>query len=87
MAKNQVILTNEERETVIMGNAACQEWDIVSADPRIIRKIERAGWKAEADLDPWGAKRFKIPLPRLSFRRPVSDKDRERGKALAAKRV
>ncbi len=34
-------LSREEQETVIRGNAASQEWEIVTADPRIIRRMAR----------------------------------------------
>lgn len=62
-------LSREERETVILGNAASREWEVCTADPRIIRKLERQGYKREGRENPWGYVSFRLPFNRLSIRK------------------
>jgi len=42
-------LTNAERETVIRCSAIDKEWEVVTADDRIIRRLKKRGYKVEAD--------------------------------------
>lgn len=68
-------------ETSILGNAEDKYWDIVTMDPKYIRMLERRGWVAEGPADEWGAKRFKLPLRRISFlRKDVERKVPNNGK-------
>jgi hypothetical protein len=60
-------LTREEQETVILGNAASQTWDICTADPRIIRKLEKQGYKPDDRPNPWGYVSFTLPLDRVKI--------------------
>jgi hypothetical protein len=58
-------LTRDEMETVILGNAAGATWDVCTADPRIIRKLERQGFKADNRPNPWGYISFTVPFDRI----------------------
>jgi hypothetical protein len=63
-----VNLSREEMETVIRCSAADQEWDIVSADPRMIRYLEKRGYQKIVDEQlsaPYFL--FKVPFRRLRF--------------------
>ena len=61
-------LTREEMETVIRSSAADKEWDIVTADPRMIRYLEKRGYKPKPDhqfQEPFV--QFTVPFGRLRF--------------------
>jgi len=58
-------LTREEQETIIGGNAASQTWNVCTADPRIIRRMERQGYKPETRANPWGYVSFTVPFDRV----------------------
>jgi hypothetical protein len=58
-------LSREEQETVIRGNAASQEWEIVTADPRIIRRMAKQGYQPAERTNPWGYVSFTVPLDRV----------------------
>ncbi len=58
-------LTREEQETVIRGNAASQEWEILTADPRIIRKVEKQGYRPDDRQNPWGYVSFTLPWNKI----------------------
>jgi hypothetical protein len=60
-------LTREEQETVIRGNAASQAWEIIAADPRIIRKMEKQGYKPDGRRNPWGFFSFTVPFDRVKI--------------------
>jgi hypothetical protein len=45
-------LTREEQETVIRGNAAAKTWEVVTADPRIKRRMEKQGYKPDSRRNP-----------------------------------
>jgi hypothetical protein len=76
-------LTREEQETIILGNAGSQEWDICTADPRIIRKLERQGFKPDDRPNPWGYVSFTVPLDRLKIAR--SEKRKPTGRPFESK--
>jgi hypothetical protein len=61
-------LSREEMETVIRCSVADQEWDIVTADPRMIRYLEKRGYQKIVDEQfkaPYFS--FKVPFRRLRF--------------------
>ena len=62
-------LAREERETVIRGNAASHSWEVVTADPRIIRKLTRQGFKPDDHPNPWSYVSFTLPFNRIGIRR------------------
>ena len=67
-------LTREEMETVILGNAASQTWDVCTADPRIIRRMARQGYKPDKRENPWGYVSFTVPFDRVKVLRPEKRK-------------
>jgi hypothetical protein len=69
-------LTREEQETCIIGNAASHEWDVCTADPKMIRKFKRQGYTPEARKNPWGYVSFKVPFRRLTVRKAEPQKAR-----------
>lgn len=75
-------LTREEMETVILGNAASQEWQISTADSRIIRKLAKQGYQPGGRENPSGYASFTIPYDRLRF---LKAEKRRTGFALRAK--
>jgi hypothetical protein len=52
-------------ETVIRGNAGSREWEIVTANPRIIRRMEKQGYKPDERPNPWGYVSFTMPFDRV----------------------
>jgi hypothetical protein len=64
-------LTREEQETVILGNAASQKWEVVTADPRIIRKMAKQGYQPDDRPNPWGYVSFTVPLDRIKIGKAV----------------
>ncbi len=61
-------LTREERETIIRCSAADQEWDVCTADPRIIRYLIRQRYVPEPDQqlsEPYVV--FTVQFSRLRF--------------------
>jgi hypothetical protein len=62
-------LSREEQETIILGNAASKEWDICTADPRMIRKFEKQGYKQNDRENPWGYISFTLPYSKVSIRK------------------
>jgi hypothetical protein len=58
-------LTREEMETVILGNAASMTWDFVTADPKMIRKLQRQGYTPDSRRNPLGYVSFTIPFDRV----------------------
>ncbi len=63
-------LTREEQETIIKGNAASRTWDVCTADPRIIRRMEKQGYKPDERENPWGYVSFAVPFDRVRILRP-----------------
>jgi len=74
-------LSREEQETVIRGNAASHEWEIVTADPKIIRLMARRGYQQDQRENPWGYVSFIIPFDRVKVLRPEKRKMTEGQKA------
>ena len=54
---------------MILGNAASQEWNICTADPRIIRKMAKQGYKPDVRENPWGYISFTVPFDRVRIAR------------------
>jgi hypothetical protein len=74
-------LTREEMETVIRGNAADKEWEIITADQRIIRKLGKQGYRPCSNPNPWGYVSFSVPFAKIRIGKAVSLK---RGKFFSA---
>ena len=72
-------LTREEQETIIRISAAETEWHFFTQDKKFIRRVERLGYKLAKD--PQGGFSCRIPLKRISIRRPekrkLSEKQRQ----------
>lgn len=60
-------LTAEERETVVLGNAASREWIVTTADTRIINRLKKRGWTPQ-ELGSGCYFRFILPFSMVSFR-------------------
>jgi len=66
-----VVLTREERETIVRTSDADDGWIISTASPKYIRKFTKLGYQqsaATSGLD--GYKDFTVPRNLVSFRRP-----------------
>jgi hypothetical protein len=63
-------LTREEQETIIKGNAANNEWEIITADSRTIRRMEEQGYKPDDRPNQWGYVSFTVPFDRIAVRKP-----------------
>jgi hypothetical protein len=77
-------LANEEKETIFRCSAADREWDIVSADLRIINKLKKRGYIPMQDETPWGYTRFVMDFDRLRIGPAVRIKSKARKAILAA---
>ena len=62
-------LTREEQETIIKGNAASKEWEIVTADPRTIRRMQKQGFRPDDRANPWGYASYTVPLDKIAIRK------------------
>ena len=62
-------LTKQEQETIIRTSAADKEWEIISADPRTIRRMEKQGYKPDDRSNPWGYLSDTVPLDRIAIRK------------------
>jgi hypothetical protein len=62
-------LTRQEQETIIRGSAADQTWEVVTADPRIIRKMEKQGYKPDPRNNPAEYVSFTVPFGRIKILR------------------
>ncbi|HTY61832.1 MAG TPA: hypothetical protein VMG30_06210 [Acidobacteriota bacterium] len=60
-------LMREEMETIIRGNASSKKWDICTADPRMIRKMEKQGYTLDQRENPWGYVSFTVPFDRVKI--------------------
>lgn len=58
-------LNKQEMETIIRGSAGSQEWEIVTADPRMIRRLEKQGYKPDIGTNPYGYLSYTIPFDRV----------------------
>ena len=61
-------LSLEEQETIIRCSAADSEWDICTADSRIISKLKRSGYEPKPDHQ-FSAPfvKFTLPLNAITF--------------------
>jgi hypothetical protein len=62
-------LSREEQETIITGNATTKEWDILTSDLRIIRRMERQGYKPDGRKNPWAYFSYTIPFNKIAILR------------------
>jgi hypothetical protein len=60
-------LTREEMETHVWGNAASDEWEIYTADPKDIRRMDKLGYPV-VERDEFGA-RYRVPRRAIRFGR------------------
>lgn len=63
----EIKLTREEMETHIWGNAGSQDFEIYTADPKDIRRMDKLGYPV-VEADEYG-KRYKVPRTAVLFRR------------------
>jgi hypothetical protein len=79
-----MVLTREERETIVRTSDADDCWVISTASPKFIRKFTKFLYKTDdAVLNPDGYQSFILPLNLVSFRRP---RKKLNGRALDTKR-
>lgn len=62
------IMSREEMETIIIGNAASKEWEVCTADPKVQRKMARMGYKPNGAKSPWGYESFTMPYAKITIR-------------------
>jgi len=62
-------LTREEMETIIRANAASQQWEIVTADPKIIRRMAKQGYQQDKRENPWAYVSFTVPFDRIAIKK------------------
>ena len=62
-------LTKAEQETVIRCSAADQEFDVCTADPKVIRYLRRQGYHPEPDYQFPDHMSCKVPFRKLRIRR------------------
>ena len=67
-------LTSQEKETIIRGNAGSREWEVVTADPRIIRKMAKQGYRPDERPNPWGYTSYTIPFAKVRIGKAISGK-------------
>lgn len=67
-------LTREEQETVIRASVADSTWNVCTADPRIIRLMERQGYQPDLRKNPWGYVSFTVPFDRVKIKPAVKRK-------------
>jgi hypothetical protein len=75
---NKRRLTKEEQETGIRSSAADQEWDVCTADPRMIRYLTRRGWTLQPDYQDSTFLFCRLPFAKLRVLRPEKRKGRQR---------
>jgi hypothetical protein len=63
--ERNVDLTREEQETIIRSNAASKTWEVVTADPRIIRKMDKQGYHKDERRNPAEYVSYTIPFDRI----------------------
>ena len=49
-------------------------WNICTADPRIIRRMEKQGYKPDARPNPWGYVSFTLPFDRVRIAKAEKSK-------------
>jgi len=65
MAGKEIKLSPEERETVFRCSAADKQWDIMTADSKMINKLTKRGYKPTERTNPWGYVSFCIDYDRV----------------------
>jgi len=75
-------LTREETETVIRGDARHGDWDVMTADPTVVRYLQRQGYELKTDHQQSCYVSCRIPWGRVRIlkkeKRRVSDEARAR---------
>jgi hypothetical protein len=82
---SELNLTREEQETIIRGNAASKTWEVVTADPRILRRMEKQGYQPDPRKNPWGYISFTVPFDRVRILKAEKRKPSEAMLAAGAK--
>jgi hypothetical protein len=62
-------LAREEQETIIRGSAGAKTWEVVTADPRIKRRMETQGYQPDPRKNPWGYVSYTVPFSRVRILR------------------
>lgn len=85
--------TPEERETTIIWNAKDKTAKIWTADPFVMRKLDKKvsehpeQYKCVLDDQKWGAKRYEVPKKLVRFGNPPSQARIEVGRRVAKMRA
>jgi hypothetical protein len=58
-------LTRDEMEPIIRGSAGSREWEIITADPKIIRRMDKQGYRPDGKQNPHGFLSFTVPADRV----------------------
>jgi len=86
-------LTREEQETHIMWNAATKTATIDTADPAVIRKLDKLAaeypeaYRVTRADDLYGTKWYEVEKRLIRFGKPASEAAREAARAKARKSV
>jgi hypothetical protein len=78
-------LTREEQETIIRTNALHKTCEVVTADPLIMRRMEKQGYKPDERRNPAGYVSYTIPFSRVRILRTEKRKPSEKTLAALAK--
>lgn len=75
-------MTNEERETMLLTNAATDRFEISTADPVYIRRLEKLAdafpdTYQRGKVTKWGERSYTMPKRLLRFGRPASEARKE----------
>ena len=76
-------ITLAERETIIRWSMADKQASIYADNPTLIRKLDKLCedhpdiYRCTQAADAFGAKRYEVPANYITFRRPVSEAQRE----------
>lgn len=54
---------------MIRSSAADQEWDVITADPRMVRYLKRQGWELKTDHQIPAPVSYKVPFRKLRIGR------------------
>lgn len=81
-------LSREEQETSIVFDASSKTASVFSANPAIIRRLNKiAESYPEAykciKIDRWGGHHYEMPVHLIQFRKPASEKQRAAGREKA----
>lgn len=83
-------LTNEERETQLLTNAAADRFKISTADPVYIRKLEKLADEfpdvyIRGEVTAWGEHSYTMPKRLLRFGKPASEAKKEQARRMIEK--